>query len=628
MQQLIDPQDLKCPITLKYMKEPVIASDGHTYEEYAITEWLSVSDISPLTGLPINSNVVYPNLLAYRAIRSMEQTVPFFYMDQSQLNLKSWIKYYLKKFDIIPTYRQSELLEQIPNEFDESMIKKHICNQCHDEHCIICSSTRNLFFDDGGDWIKIKDHLNDIEMINICQLPDRVVLYDYLLYIHCDENDYDNATKKLIDSTSLNDIGLKYYISLITCKNNYQLSVIHNIFVPSIHFQMFSFNGFLEYIKQIETIEGFDKFMNGDLKYFNAEFYKYTVHCILTNKVIIGSDNLVQLIDDLYKKYVNQSVICPSGTSLIGRAYENIHCPKKLNIVLHKLFELGEKFDFSEQELSSIHFNVTSSEEAQLLLFDIFNTMHIPESDLDLFIMYFFNNSFDNDISIFIDWLIKKNVDIHKKYRIKEHAEKTIFGIFLDELKCEHISDSRDNINQIIKNIDLFIKHDILISPLDLNKIAEIILLGNNDCMSVDSWYCYFEKHFNDPGIIGCAMTFYKAPVQRDTLVKIMNTHDVTKLYKINLKQYNKKISIIKGLLGNPLTSTEMLRILIQKHSKDVAKYLSCLLANPSLNLGMLEILPKDIRITSEMLKVATLNQGMGPEVSSQVLKYLIQQME
>jgi len=44
-----------CPITCELMREPVVASDGHTYEKSAIEKWLKTNNISPRSGEPIES---------------------------------------------------------------------------------------------------------------------------------------------------------------------------------------------------------------------------------------------------------------------------------------------------------------------------------------------------------------------------------------------------------------------------------------------------------------------------------------------------------------------------------------------------------------------------------------------
>uniref|UniRef100_A0A7S4JN92 U-box domain-containing protein n=1 Tax=Odontella aurita TaxID=265563 RepID=A0A7S4JN92_9STRA len=52
-----------CPITGQPMLEPVVASDGHTYERKAIARWLESSSISPLTGSTLPHKELVPNYL-------------------------------------------------------------------------------------------------------------------------------------------------------------------------------------------------------------------------------------------------------------------------------------------------------------------------------------------------------------------------------------------------------------------------------------------------------------------------------------------------------------------------------------------------------------------------------------
>ena len=49
-----------CPITYELMREPVVASDGHTYEKSAIEKWLKTSHTSPRNGDPIDGTII-PN---------------------------------------------------------------------------------------------------------------------------------------------------------------------------------------------------------------------------------------------------------------------------------------------------------------------------------------------------------------------------------------------------------------------------------------------------------------------------------------------------------------------------------------------------------------------------------------
>ena len=50
-----------CPITDEILRDPVVASDGHTYERRAITEWFARSATSPITNLAVDHTHLTPN---------------------------------------------------------------------------------------------------------------------------------------------------------------------------------------------------------------------------------------------------------------------------------------------------------------------------------------------------------------------------------------------------------------------------------------------------------------------------------------------------------------------------------------------------------------------------------------
>jgi hypothetical protein len=56
------PPDFVCPLSLSIMKEPVVASDGHTYEKKEIQKWMLQKNISPLTRAKMEPHF-FPNLL-------------------------------------------------------------------------------------------------------------------------------------------------------------------------------------------------------------------------------------------------------------------------------------------------------------------------------------------------------------------------------------------------------------------------------------------------------------------------------------------------------------------------------------------------------------------------------------
>ena len=66
--------DFKCPITEKIMSEPVIASDGHTYERYVIEKWNRTNQTSPKTREKIEDRF-FPNLSMKNQIEEFKEYV-------------------------------------------------------------------------------------------------------------------------------------------------------------------------------------------------------------------------------------------------------------------------------------------------------------------------------------------------------------------------------------------------------------------------------------------------------------------------------------------------------------------------------------------------------------------------
>ena len=55
------PEEFLCPITLDIMEDPVIATDGYTYERVAIMQHLELNTMSPMTREEMNENQLLPN---------------------------------------------------------------------------------------------------------------------------------------------------------------------------------------------------------------------------------------------------------------------------------------------------------------------------------------------------------------------------------------------------------------------------------------------------------------------------------------------------------------------------------------------------------------------------------------
>jgi hypothetical protein len=63
-----------CPITKTLMHDPVIATDGNSYERQAISKWFTTSNLSPCTQQPFLSNALIPNNTLKSIIESLRQS--------------------------------------------------------------------------------------------------------------------------------------------------------------------------------------------------------------------------------------------------------------------------------------------------------------------------------------------------------------------------------------------------------------------------------------------------------------------------------------------------------------------------------------------------------------------------
>lgn len=67
------PHEHLCPISLVVMTDPVFTSDGHTYERKAIEQYFSLGrNISPMTGLPLPSQLLTPNIALRNIIQDWQ----------------------------------------------------------------------------------------------------------------------------------------------------------------------------------------------------------------------------------------------------------------------------------------------------------------------------------------------------------------------------------------------------------------------------------------------------------------------------------------------------------------------------------------------------------------------------
>ena len=75
------PSEYRCPISHEIMTDPVVTSDGHTFERRCIEEWLEKgNNTSPITNLRLDNLYLLPNLALRSVIRD--------YMGEAAVRLK------------------------------------------------------------------------------------------------------------------------------------------------------------------------------------------------------------------------------------------------------------------------------------------------------------------------------------------------------------------------------------------------------------------------------------------------------------------------------------------------------------------------------------------------------------
>jgi hypothetical protein len=64
---------LTCSITMEILTDPVICSDGFTYERTAIEIWLRSNNTSPMTGLVLENKNLIPNIIVKNLLSEIKE---------------------------------------------------------------------------------------------------------------------------------------------------------------------------------------------------------------------------------------------------------------------------------------------------------------------------------------------------------------------------------------------------------------------------------------------------------------------------------------------------------------------------------------------------------------------------
>ena len=607
MQLNIDLTDYTCPISLQIMRDPVVASDGFTYEANEIEKWIGKNKTSPMTCEPITSTL-HSNKSVLRTIIELESKNPSIRSERYQYDLPTWLKYYAGNNNDILNKDCDSLIMDILDQYNKFDFED-------DDYCDIIEATIDYVSS------RNKNNFCDIAAINICKLPDRNILYKLVCY------GYRNEIIKLINHTLLDTEGLKYLLShIFEYINNEDIDDDHvkQIYatLDKQHYNLFSYKEFKLYIdKCIDTIDKFNIFISKDIIYFNQSFHKYILHCFLSagdKKIFFSYEKINRDINKIYilsvvslfEKY--QLVLDrpdPNGDSLLTCFFNGIRNNNYDNVVVDTLhcfislisFGMIRNVGYSDFEsffLTPINCNRDTfstdhkcNNDYKSILRIMFNMIddNICNKDIDNIIENLLKDSYCG-AEILFEWIEKNNISMDRII-----FNSTIHSIYLSQT-CVTIDNDAYNISipqYVIKNINMFIEKDIRIEKSDLINLGHIIVSAEKGSYLTPSIISFLDKHVGAKkyDIINLAILISGLCCTPNFLKEIVvNTNNITKKYTLEWRQS----TIVENLFSNQ-----------------------------NINLEILKAIPESITITHDMIKIAGKNQTM----TSDMYRYLIERM-
>jgi len=193
-------QKLKCPLSGRYMIDPVLASDGYTYEKNELLEYLKHNNVSPVNECKLS--------LSIRENFCMQDII------ELALNLMPNEKEHLYNKNVI--YENIMINQNFVEESSDFLLKKVLNNSTHiyhidkDEWCIghlICAFSN--------------DYIINYFFENIKYNPN-LITKDKESYLHllC-ENDYLMENNKLLNVLNKNMDKLKHLINIKDKRERY-----------------------------------------------------------------------------------------------------------------------------------------------------------------------------------------------------------------------------------------------------------------------------------------------------------------------------------------------------------------------------------------------------------------------
>jgi hypothetical protein len=234
----ISSEDLKCPITKCYFREPVVAEDGFTYEKKEIQRWFTKNKSSPCTNIELTHPNLHDNIFMKQTVDAYLKQHPDELQNQYAIDVTSFEQ--LKQMDTIKlSLVESDNLNKILSEISEDELH-FLINHIDDSDgshslllSLICKNStisivKNIitFYDDNNMKITGVDSTYGHDMIfNLCLNKNMTMeLFDYCVDIY---NNYKNA----FDSLALNKCNILHILSDNSEPNEKLLIHVFDIFL-------------------------------------------------------------------------------------------------------------------------------------------------------------------------------------------------------------------------------------------------------------------------------------------------------------------------------------------------------------------------------------------------------------
>lgn len=162
-----------CPLTKLIFAEPVVAADGHIYEEMAIKEWLKENDTSPTTGENMNPRLVKVHPFKALVDKFMEEHPELY--EQKFLVKKP---YYLFKNEFVNEL-QNKNFENL-KDYTNIIINDYLEIEEHNDDSSDSYESSSIFSDDSVDYFTI-----------ITYLAKHCTNYDAIKHVLDNSLDYD-----------------------------------------------------------------------------------------------------------------------------------------------------------------------------------------------------------------------------------------------------------------------------------------------------------------------------------------------------------------------------------------------------------------------------------------------------